>query len=138
MFTRGPNEVWSFGDEAYAIIKDLLFLRERLHPYILEQMQLASQKAVPPMRPLFLDFSEDQQTFEIEDQFFLGPDLLVAPVLSAGAREREVYLPAGTIWRDAWSERTFDGRQSIIAAAPLERIPLYVRGNAHLPLQWQQ
>ncbi len=56
VFAHGPNEVWSFGEEAYAIIKDLLFLRERLRPYILEQMQLAHDRGIPPMRPLFFDF----------------------------------------------------------------------------------
>src|SRR5581483_912094 len=58
--TGGPNEVWSFGDEAYEIIKDLLFLRERLRPYIREQMQLAHEKGIPPMRPLFFDFPKDE------------------------------------------------------------------------------
>lgn len=138
MFTGGPNEVWSFGDEAYTIIKGLLALRERLRPYILAQMRLASEKGIPPMRPLFFDFFLDKQCFSSEDQFLFGPDLLVAPVLAAGAREREVYLPAGTNWTDAWSGRTFDGGQRLVATAPLERIPLYVRGQAHLPLQLNQ
>jgi alpha-D-xyloside xylohydrolase len=130
----GPNEAWSFGEEAYAIIAELLFMRERLRPYILEQMRLAHEKGIPPMRPLFFDFSGDEACASFDDEFLFGPDLLVAPVLTEGARSREVYLPAGTSWRDAWSGQNFEGGQRIVAEAPLERIPLYLRANAHLPI----
>jgi alpha-D-xyloside xylohydrolase len=133
--TGGPNEVWSFGDEAYAILRDFLFLRERLRPYILEQMQLAHERGIPPMRPLFFDFPEDGAGTTVDDQFLFGPDLLVAPILLEGARSREVYLPAGTVWTDAWSEHTLDGGQVITAEAPLARIPLYVRADARLPIR---
>ena len=132
--TGEENEAWSFGSEAYAIIKELLFLRERLRPYIEQQMQLASETGVPPMRPLFFDFPEDQESASVDDQFLLGPDLLVAPILHEGARSRKVYLPAGTTWTDAWSGQTYEGGRSLIADAPLERIPLYLRGNVHLPI----
>jgi alpha-D-xyloside xylohydrolase len=130
-----PNEVWSFGDETYVIIRELLFLRERLRPYIMEQMHLAHEKGIPPMRPLFFDFREDNGCVPVEDEFLFGPDLLVAPVLREGARSRELYLPAGTNWTDAWTDETFDGGQWIAADAPLERIPLYLRGGASLPIR---
>ncbi|MEA3346300.1 MAG: glycoside hydrolase family 31 protein [Chloroflexota bacterium] len=133
--TGGPNEVWSFGDEAYEIIKELLFLRERLRPYVMEQMSLAHEKGIPPMRPLFFDFPEDEGCFAVDDQFMFGPDLLVAPILYEDARSREVYLPAGATWRDAWTDETYDGGQRIEADAPLERIPLYLRGEAVLPIR---
>ncbi len=132
--TGGPNEAWSFGDEAYTIIKDLLFLRERLRPYILEQMNLAHEKGIPPMRPLFFDFPRDETCASIDDQFLFGPDLLVAPILTEGARTHEVYLPAGTSWTDAWSRQTFEGGQRIVAEAPLDRIPLYLHADAQLPI----
>jgi len=131
----GPNEVWSFGDEAYAIIREFLFLRERLRPYIMEQMRLAHERGIPPMRPLFLDFPQDDGCPMVDDQFMFGPDLLVAPVLHEGARRREVYLPAGTTWADAWTDMTYDGGQWITADAPLERIPLYLRDGAKLPIR---
>jgi alpha-D-xyloside xylohydrolase len=134
MFIGGPNEAWSFGDEAYAIITELLFLRERLRPYILEQMRLAHERGIPPMRPLFFDFPGDEQAIGIDDQFLFGPDLLVAPVLHAGERQRAVYLPDGTTWRDAWTGQSLGGGQRVSADAPLERIPLYVRGQTDLPL----
>jgi alpha-D-xyloside xylohydrolase len=64
-----------------------------------------------------------------------GPDLLVAPVVYEGARSRKVYLPSGKTWRDAWSEVIYTGGQAIEAAAPLDRIPLYLRGETHLPIR---
>ncbi len=133
--TGGPNEVWSFGDEAYAIIRELLFLRERLRPYIMQQMRLAHEKGTPPMRPLFFDFPQDQASWAIEDQFMFGPDLLVAPVLYEGARNRQVYLPTGDTWTDAWSGQKLEGGQWLTADAPFERIPLYLRGDAKLPIR---
>jgi alpha-D-xyloside xylohydrolase len=130
-----PNEVWSFGEEAYRIIKELLFLRERLRPYILAQMRLAHERGLPPMRPLFVDFPDDAACVEVDDQFLLGPDLLVAPVLYEGASQREVYLPAGTTWSDAWTGEALMGGQWVNASAPLDRIPLYLRAGASLPIR---
>jgi alpha-D-xyloside xylohydrolase len=133
--TGDDNEAWSFGEEAYGIIKELLFLRERLRPYIMEQMQKAHESGIPPMRPLFFDYSEDLESANIDDQFLLGPDVLVAPILTEGARSRTVYLPAGTSWTDAWNGETLNGGQHINADAPLERIPVYLRANATLPIR---
>ncbi|NLX58614.1 MAG: glycoside hydrolase family 31 protein [Phycisphaerae bacterium] len=129
------NEVWSYGDEAYAIFRDLLLLRERLRPYIMEQMGKASHTGAPPMRPLFFDFPDDARCQAVADQFMFGPDLLVAPVLAEGARSREVYLPAGTQWTDAWTGRQIDGGCTLTAPAPLDRIPLYLRNGATLPIR---
>ena len=132
--TGGDNEIWSFGEEAYAIIKELLFLRERLRPYIMEQMRLAHEHGTPPMRPLFFDFPNDAASWAVEDQFMFGPDILVAPVLHEDARSRDVYLPSGTSWTDAWTNETLHGGQQITANAPLERIPLYLRAGKQLPI----
>jgi alpha-D-xyloside xylohydrolase len=135
VMTGGPNEVWSFGDEAYAIIKDVLALRERLRPYLMAQMRQAHENGAPPMRPLFFDFPMDAAAVEVEDQFMLGPDVLVAPVVHQGARSRRVYLPAGLDWTDAWTGAALRGGQSLEAAAPLERIPVYLRAGADVPIR---
>ena len=126
------NEVWSFGKRAYEIIKSILFLRQRLLPYIDKQMKLAHEKGTPPMRPLFFDFPEDSDCAAIDDEFLFGPDILVAPVLDYKVRERNVYLPAGTSWTDAWTGKKINGEQWIKAAAPLERIPVYLKGDSRL------
>lgn len=127
--TGADNEVWSFGDEQYDIIRRLLFLRERLRPYVMDQMRAAHETGLPPMRPLFLDFPDDSVSWEVEDQFLFGPDILVAPVVVEGARERAVYLPAGAAWRDAWTGEEHPGGEWITAPAPLEIIPVYLRSG---------
>ena len=130
----GPNEVWNFGKRAYGIIRELLLLRERLRPYIMEQMKVASAKGAPPMRPLFFDFPNDAAAQTVDDQFMFGPDLLVAPILHQGATSRKVYLPAGATWAEAWTGRKLKGGRTIQADAPLERIPLYLRAGRKLPV----
>ncbi len=128
------NEVWSFGDEATEILTCYLHLRERLKPYLRTQMRTATETGLPPMRPLLVDFPEDPDAAHVDDAFLLGPDLLVAPVLSASALSRAVYLPNGTRWRDAWTNEEYGGGQVVEAAAPLDRIPLFLRGDATLPI----
>lgn len=131
----GDNEVWSFGEEAYNIIKDLLFIRERMRPYIMEQMKVAHNTGRPPMRPLFFDYQNDEHAGSVEDQFMFGPELLVAPVLEFGSREREVYLPSGHRWKSAWDRNEIhDGGQSIRVKAPLSRIPVYLPESSTLTL----
>lgn len=121
------NEVWSFGEQNYEIIRHLLFLREKLKPYLRELNQAAHEHGRPPMRPLYYDFPTDPAAVNLPDQFMLGPDLLVAPVTEQGAVSRHVYLPAGQTWIEAWSGEEFPGGQHIKANAPLERIPAYWR-----------
>ena len=130
--TGAANEVWSFGDEAYGIIRRLLFLRERLRPYVMAQMREAAESGLPPMRPLFVDFPADPGSWDVEDQFLFGDDILVAPVCTEGARTRRVYLPAGpegTAWRDAWTGAEHAGGTWITAAAPLEHDPRVPAGR---------
>jgi alpha-D-xyloside xylohydrolase len=134
-FNGAGNEVWSFGVEAYPILKNYMLLRERLRPYIMAQMRLAHEKGMPPMRPLFVDFPSDPACYTVEDEYMFGPDLLVAPVLEAGARRRKVYLPGGSSWKDAWTDQLLAGGQWIDAEAPLERIPLFLRGDAMLQIR---
>jgi alpha-D-xyloside xylohydrolase len=130
--TGGPNEVWSFGDEAYGIMRDYLFLRERIRPYVMDQMRLASEKGTPPMRPLWFDFAHDSVCWDIANEYLFGPDLLVAPVMEYGARQREVYLPQGAVWTNAWTGEKITGGQTVVIDAPIEQIPLFFRDEARL------
>ncbi|MBA2950127.1 glycoside hydrolase family 31 protein [Streptomyces himalayensis] len=128
--TGGPNEVWSYGEEAYGILREHLLLRERLRPYLRELSEEAHRTGAPPMRPLFFDFPDDERAWDVDDQFLLGPDVLVAPVYEAGARTRRVYLPSGARWLDPVTGRVVDGGTTLDADAPLERIPVFVREGA--------
>jgi alpha-D-xyloside xylohydrolase len=116
----------------YRILRQWLRLRERLRPYVMDAMRVAHTDGLPPMRPLFLNFPGEPACWDIADQFLLGDDLLVAPVVTAGAVEREVYLPAGTSWRDAWTGARLAGGQWLTAPAPLEIIPVYVRDGGSI------
>ena len=122
------NEVWSFGEEAYGILTDHLFLREKMKPYITELMTAAHEKGTPVMRPLFYDFPEDAKAWETEDQYMFGPDVLVAPVLYAEQRKRQVYLPEGT-WKHLFTGEVYEGGKAYEVAAPLANIPVFVRNN---------
>ena len=121
------NEVWSFGEDNYEILKKYLFIRERLRPYIRECMRQASATGAPVMRPLFFDFPEDKEAWNIEDAYMFGPDLLVAPVMEEGKRERQVYLPAGCKWTDASTRAVYEGGEKVTVPAPLDVIPVFIR-----------
>jgi alpha-D-xyloside xylohydrolase len=129
--TGGPNEAWSYGD-AYEPIVAALRLRERLRPYIHEQMRVASRTGLPPMRPLFVDFPGDPGAWRAEDQFLFGPDLLIAPVLEPGAAAREVYLPAGQTWIEAATGARHDGGAAILVPVVADRIPVFAREGAEV------
>jgi alpha-D-xyloside xylohydrolase len=122
----GPNEAWSYGEEAYGIIKQLLNLRERLRPYIADQMVKAHATGLPPMRPLFFDFPEADCS-AVDDQYLFGPDILVAPVYEIGVRKRKVYLPKGAEWIDTLTNKKVQGGITVESPAPLARIPVFVR-----------
>ncbi|MBQ8639815.1 MAG: glycoside hydrolase family 31 protein [Lachnospiraceae bacterium] len=121
------NEVWSFGEDNYEILTKYLFIRERLRPYIRECMRAASETGAPVMRPLFFDFPQDSACWDVEDSYMFGPDLLVSPVMEAGAVTREIYLPAGTRWVDAYTKAVYEGGQRVTVPAPLGIIPVLVR-----------
>ncbi len=125
---RPHNEAWTIGGDSYVHIRAAMLLRERLRPYVMQQMHVAAARGIPPMRPLFFDYEQDAQTHGIEDQFLFGPDFLVAPVTSYRTRYRQVYLPRGRQWLDAWTGQVHDGGESMEVPAPLKHIPVYVRG----------
>ncbi len=123
------NEVWSFGEDNFEILKKYLFIRERLRPYIRECMKEASENGSPVMRPMFYDFHEDKTAWEVEDQYMFGPDLLVAPVMEEGVSTRTVYLPEGETWTESYTGEKYEGGQRVLAKAPLDIIPVFVRGD---------
>lgn len=132
--TGAPNEVWSFGDEAFEIMSHYLNVRESLRPYIQKHMDIASENGTPVMRPLFFDFPDDEITYVIEDQYMFGPDLLVAPVLEAGVASRKIYLPKGSKWKDALTGKTYNGGQTIDYKVSIENIPVFTRNGSDFRL----
>ena len=86
------------------------------------------------MRPLVMDWRTDRATWNIGDQYMFGPDLLVSPVTQPGMQSRWLYLPPAAAWYDFWTGQRYKGAQHIEAAAPLDRIPLFVKAGSILPL----
>ena len=128
------NEVWSFGEDNFEILKKYLFLRERLRPYIRECMDEASLSGMPVMRPLFFDFYKDKTAWKIEDEYMFGPDILVAPVMEENTSERKVYLPEGAIRTDANTKKAYSGGQNVTVPAPLDIIPVFIRDNKKIDI----
>ena len=131
--TRPENEAWSHGEEANAIIADYIRLRYSLMPYIYTCARAITETGKPMMRGLFLDYPTDPIACEQKYEYMFGPALLVAPILDRDARSREVYLPEG-VWYDFWTNERLTGGRTITAAAPLNRIPLYVKEGTLLPM----
>ena len=124
---------WSFGDAVLDVARQAVELRYRLLPYLYAAFLTASETGMPVQRPLVLEHPHDLTVREIDDEYLLGPDLLVAPVVEAGTTARQVYLPAGR-WHDWATGEAFDGRRWLTAPTPMERIPLYARGGAVVPM----
>jgi len=127
------NEIWSYGDRVFDICKNYISIREKMRPYTRRIMQEAHEKGTPVMRTLFYQCPEDPVAWEIDDEYFFGPDILVAPVLYEGVTEREVYLPEGT-WVDLNDGTRYEGGQRVHAPAPYEYIPVFIREGSETGL----
>jgi len=139
-FSRGhtctgtaPQEPWQFGEEVEAIARDYLTLRYKLMPYLYSVFWKAHQRGFPVWRPLFLHYPDDKQIYHIDDQVLIGRYLMAAPILRPGQTARQVYLPEG-VWYDWWDGHRFEGGRYILAEAPLEKMPLFVRAGAVIPM----
>ncbi|MBE5798601.1 MAG: glycoside hydrolase family 31 protein [Clostridiales bacterium] len=120
------NEVWSYGEEVYEICKKYMALRESLRPYIRAQMEHTHETGAPVMRPMFYDFPQDKNCWEIETQYMFGPDYLVAPVMQSGVSEMDVYLPEGK-WLNIDTNEILEGGRWVTVPAPLDIIPVMKR-----------
>ena len=128
-----PQEPWAFGEPYESAIRAALKLRQRLIPYLYSLFEECHRTGAPILRPLLFEYPDDPTTYTMDDEFLVGPALLVAPIARPGVEHRHVYLPAGT-WFHYWSGERLDGPAHILAHAPLGQPTLYVRANLPLPL----
>ena len=146
--TGTPREPWQFGSAGdangeYDNIVRYIKLRYRLLPYIYSTAHQVRTNAEGFMQCLPIAFPDDEQTYDIIDQYMFGRSFLVAPVVRDGANSRSVYLPSKlqtpktskpqNLWLDFWSGYTVDGGQTIRAKAPADIIPLFVPAGSILP-----
>lgn len=130
----GNLEPWGFGNRLEDINRQSIKMRYRLLPYIYTAFHEASDKGTPIMRPLLLEYPDDETAEKTNDEYFFGNDLLVAPIVKDYDEYRSVYLPKGT-WIDYWTDHRYVGPATITVTAPLDKIPLFVRGGAIIPSQ---
>ena len=126
------QEPWRFGEYYEDIIRKYLKLRYRLLPFLYTALEEAHRTGVPVFRPLLLNHQDDANTYNIDDEFMIGNDLLVAPVTKADSTSRLVYLPRG-IWYDYWTGKSYTGGTMYRVDAPLSTVPVFVRGGAVVP-----
>ena len=129
--TGGDNEIWSFGERNFPILKDLIMLRERLRPYIAKHMAIASETGVSVMRPLFFDYPEDSVVYNVGDEYMFGDDILFAPISARGQTKRSVYLPEGE-WVLTRNHVTYQGGAWYEVSAEIDEFIAFVRKGAEV------
>ena len=129
-------EPWSFGEKSEAINKNYISLRYRLMPYLYSSFYECSQNGMPINRSLSVNYPHNAKVYEgkYQNQFFFGPGILVAP-LESNKELARVYLPDDNTWYDMYDDRTWKGNEELITEAPLEKLPLFVRGGSIIPMQ---
>ncbi|HEU4834706.1 MAG TPA: TIM-barrel domain-containing protein [Pyrinomonadaceae bacterium] len=127
------QEPWRFGKYYEDIIRKYLKLRYALLPYLYTTLEEAHRTGVPPFRPLLLNYQDDESTYNLDDQFMAGDDILVAPITKPDVTRRLVYLPAGS-WYDYWTNKKYAGGTMISVEAPLDVVPMFVRAGAIIPV----
>jgi alpha-glucosidase len=128
------HEPWVFGEQTERICREYIELRYRLLPYLYTTFWEAATTGAPILRPLVYHYPNDPKTYALHDQVLLGGSLMAAPVYRPGVECRAVYLPEG-VWYDWWTGTRYEGATHILADAPLERMPLYVKAGAVIPMQ---
>nr|MBA2341133.1 glycosyl hydrolase [Pyrinomonadaceae bacterium] len=129
------QEPWSYGADYESINRQTIELRYQLLPYLYSLFEQQAATGAPVMRPLWFEYPSDVRTYLIEDQYLVGRDLLVAPVLREATAKRKVYFPRGDAWVDWWTGRRYEGGTEAEIDAPINRLPLFARVGATIPMQ---
>lgn len=133
MGTR-DQEPWAFDKETEEINKKYINLRYELIPYLYDLMWNCENTGAPIIRPLLFEYQEDKNTYEINDEFLCGDNILVAPVVEQGMIQKLVYLPKGDGWIDYWTGENYIGGQYIIKNSPLDICPIFIKESSIIPM----
>ena len=126
LHTGQPNELWSYGEENYGIMKHYYDIRVEMKDYIQSLFDEASANGSPLIRTMFYEFPEDKACWELSDQYMFGSRYLVAPIFHLNQFKREVYLPAGQ-WKLTSDGTVYEGGGTVTVAAPIEYMPVFER-----------
>jgi len=128
------TEPWKYGQTVEDNMRKMLNLRYRLLPYIYSEAWQVTKNGSTLMRPLVMDFRDDAKAVNQPYEYMFGKSILVAPITEAGTSDWNVYLPKSASWFDFWTGKQFDGGQTIKTAAPLDKIPLFVKAGSIIPM----
>ncbi len=128
------QEPWSFGDYHEEINRKFIRLRYQLLPYLYNAIYQSYKKNTPVLRAMILEFPDDDRSYWMDDQFFFGDNFLVAPIFAENQTARKVYFPEGSYF-DFWTDEKIEGKSEKLVDAPLNKIPIFVKGGSVLPMQ---
>lgn len=128
--TGADNEIWSYGEENYKIMRKFIDIREMMRDYTRSLMKQAHEDGTPVIRALFYEFPQDEVCWDIKDEYLFGGDILVAPVCYERATSRKVYLPKGAKWTLARDGKVYDGGTTIEVDAPIDTIPIFLKNGS--------
>jgi len=126
------QEPWAFDKITEDINRKYIKLRYKLLPYLYDLMYQCEKTGLPVMRPLFLHYQNDKNTYELNDEFLFGENILVSPVLEQGKNIKAVYLPEGD-WIDYWTKEEYKGGGYILKYAPLDLCPMFIKKGSIIP-----
>jgi len=134
------REPWFFAPETKHLIREAVRIRYEYLPYMYTAFRENELHGVPIVRPLWMHFEKDVNTFGIDDAFLLGENLLVHPVVQAGATSQTVYFPrssANDFWYDIETHQIYDGGASVSVPAPVEKLPFFHRSGSIIPKRYR-
>ncbi len=129
-------EPFAFDERTEEIAAAYVRLRYELLPFIYSYAHRTWTRGEALVRPLFFEWPDDPRTYRLDYEYLFGREMLVAPVFGQGEMSRDVYLPGGTgqAWADFWTDQLRSGGRTILAEAPPDRIPVFVRQPAIFPM----
>ena len=127
------QEPWQFDETTIDAVRKTVKLRYRFIPYIYDLAHECEKTGAPIVRPLVYEYPADKNVRNISDEYMLGSFVLVAPVIAPGKEAREVYLPDGD-WYDYYTGEKYSGGRYILADAPLDKVPVFIKAGAIIPV----
>lgn len=131
---RSETEMWKYGPEVEKVLRRYDELRYRLLPYIYSTAWGVTDRGEVIMKALPFVYPDDASVKQVSDQFLFGDSLLINPVIEPNVTSRKVVLPAADNWTDFWTGQPYRGGQTIVADAPLDRLPILVRQGSIVPM----
>ncbi|WP_106496200.1 glycoside hydrolase family 31 protein [Lentibacillus sp. Marseille-P4043] len=130
------QEPWQFGEKYATIMKKYIQMRYEWMPQLYSLFYQASKTGLPVMRPLLMEFPDDEKTYNMNDQFMIGDNVIVAPILVPSVTDRAVYLPAGE-WIEFSTGIVYEGAETHLIHAELDEMPIFVKkGSAIMQTEW--